>query len=142
MKKQLIRIAKPIVERIPRLAMLYRYLRDSWQINKEPQETAMGFKFVGDQSMQNGQFEPEETQIVKNILPNVDVVINVGANIGYYCCIALSQEKHVVAFEPITLNLRYLMRNIIANNWESRIEVFPIALSNSVGIVEIYGGGD
>lgn len=141
MKKQLIRLAKPIVERFPKLAMIYRYVRDSRQIYEEPQETTMGFKLVGDQSMQTGQFEPEETQIVKTLFSSVDVVINVGANIGYYCCIALSQEKYVIAFEPINLNLRYLLRNIKANNWESRIEVYPMALSNKVGVIEIYGGG-
>jgi FkbM family methyltransferase len=141
MKKQIIRFAKPIVEHFPRLAMTYRYVRDRWEINEEPRETPMGFKFVGNQSMQNGQFEPEETQIVKNITSFVDIVINVGANIGYYCCIALSLGKYVIAFEPININLRYLLRNIKANNWESRIEVYPVALSNKVGVIEIYGSG-
>lgn len=141
MKKQLIRLVKPIIERFPKLAMSYRYVRDSWQMYEEPQETLMGFKFVGSESMQSGQFEQEETQIVKRILSHVDIVINIGANIGYYCCIALSQEKYVVAFEPISLNLRYLLRNIKANNWDSRIEIYPMALSNKVGVIEIYGGG-
>lgn len=121
--------------------MIYRHVRDSWQVSEEPQETLMGFKLIGNKSMQSGQFEPEETQIVKRILPSVDIVINIGANIGYYCCIALSQEKYVVAFEPMNLNLRYLFRNIKANHWESRIEIYPMALSNKVGIIEIYGGG-
>lgn len=148
MKKQLIRllkpVIKPIIERFPKLAVIYRYMRemrDSWQIYQEPQETPMGFKLVGNEFMQEGTFEPEETQIVKKVLSHVDVVINVGANIGYYCCIALALEKYVVAFEPINLNLRYLLKNIKANKWESRIEVYPIALSNKVGIIEIYGGG-
>lgn len=141
MKKQLLRFMKPLIERFPNLAMTYRYLRDNWQIYEEPQETKMGFKLIGNKCMQSGQFEPEETQIVKQILPRVDIVINVGANIGYYCCIALSQEKYVVAFEPIDLNLRYLLRNIKANNWDSRAEVYPLALSNKVGVIEIYGAG-
>jgi FkbM family methyltransferase len=141
MKNPLIRRVKPIVERFPKLAMAYRYIRDSWPIYEEPQETKMGFKFAGNQSMQNGLFEPEETRIVKKILSSVNVVINIGANIGYYCCIALSQKKYVIAFEPINLNLQYLLRNIKANSWESRIEIYPIALSNKVGVIEIYGGG-
>lgn len=141
MKKTIIHLVKPIIERLPRLAMAYRYMRDSSKINKYPKETPMGFKFIGDKSMETGQFEPEETQLVKKILPSVDILINIGANVGYYCCIALSLKKYVVAFEPINLNLRYLLRNIKANNWESKIEVFPIALSNKVGVVDIYGGG-
>ncbi len=141
MRKQFIWFVKPIIERFPRLAMTYRYVRDSWSIGQEPQATPLGFKLVGNRAMQNGQFEPEETQIVKKIVPYVNVVINVGANIGYYCCIALSQKKYVVAFEPINLNLRYLLRNIKANNWESKIEVYPVALSDKVGVIDIYGGG-
>lgn len=141
MKKQLIKLAKPIVERFPRLAMSYRHVRDSWQIGEKPKNTPMGFKLVGNRSMQEGKFEPEETQVVKAIIPNVDVLINVGANIGYYCCIALSHKKSVVAFEPIHSNLRYLLKNVKSNNWESQIEVFPLALSNRVGVIDIYGGG-
>jgi FkbM family methyltransferase len=141
MKNHLIQFAKPLIEHFPKLAMIYRYVRDSWEVYEDPQETQMGFKLVGNHSMQSGQFEPEETQIVKQLLPCVDIVINVGANIGYYCCIALSQGKYVVAFEPINLNLRCLLRNIKENNWESRIEVYPMALSNKVGVIEIYGGG-
>ena len=141
MKKQLIQLMKPLVERFPKLAMTYRHVRDSWQIYAEPRQTPMGFRLIGNPLMQSGQYEPEETQIVKNLCSHVDVVINVGANIGYYCCVALSQEAHVIAFEPIDRNCRYLLRNIKANNWESKIEVYPIALSDKVGVIEIYGGG-
>jgi FkbM family methyltransferase len=101
----------------------------------------MGFKLAGNQSMQQGSFEIEETEVTRKILKKVDTLINVGANIGYYCCIALSLGKHVVAFEPIPSNLNYLLRNIKANNWEDEIEVFPLALSNKVGIIKMYGGG-
>jgi FkbM family methyltransferase len=140
-KKKSIRLVKSIIGRFLKLSKTNKYLKIDWQVYEEPQETQMGFKLVGNQSMQNGQFEPEETEIVKNIVPCVDVVINIGANIGYYCCIALSQGKYVVAFEPIYSNVQYLLRNIKANNWESRIEIYPLALSNTVGLIEIYGGG-
>jgi FkbM family methyltransferase len=91
--------------------------------------------------MEEGKFEPAETQIIHKLLRQVDVVINVGANIGYYCCLALSCGKHVVAFEPIDLNLRYLYKNIKANSWEDKIEVFPLVLNGKTGITAIYGGG-
>jgi len=141
MKNQLVRLAKQIVERFPKLAFTCRYVRDGWQLSGQPQDTVLGFKLMGNPVMQNGYFEPEETGLIKKIISQVDVVINVGANIGYYCCIALSQGKQVVAFEPLPLNLQYLLRNIKANKWESKIEVFPLALSNKVGLLEIYGGG-
>lgn len=136
-----IKLAKPLVERFPRVAMAYRYLRDNRQVYEEPRDTPWGFKLVGNTAMQNGRFEPEETRIVRQILPAVEVVVNIGANIGYYCCMALSHEKYVVAFEPIDSNLRYLLRNVKANGWESRIEIYPVALSDRVGVIDIYGGG-
>lgn len=141
MRKGILRFAKKIVERFPKPGMIYGYLKYRWQIYKGPQAASLGFRLIGNKSMRNGQFEPEETQIVGQILPSVEIVINVGANIGYYCCIALSQEKYVVAFEPINLNLRYLLRNIKANSWGSCIEIYPMALSDKVGIIEIYGCG-
>ncbi|HKJ30255.1 MAG TPA: hypothetical protein VKA34_00440, partial [Balneolales bacterium] len=90
MKKKIIRLSKPIIEHFSKLAMTYKYIRDQRQIYDKPRETVMGFKLVGYKLMQNGQFEPKEMGILKKILSNVDIVINVGANIGYYCCIALN----------------------------------------------------
>ena len=124
-----------------RLYQAYRYLKDKRDIFEDPAETPMGFKLSGNEAMQKGEFEPEETEIVNKIIPRVDVFINVGANIGYYCCIALGYAKPVVAFEPINHNLQYLLRNIKANHWDAGIEVFPMALSNKTGLVEIYGDG-
>lgn len=141
MNRQLLRFVKPIADHFSKLAMRRRYIRESRKVFAEPQQTPMGFKLSGNKAMQAGEFEPEETQIVKQFLGQVDVVVNVGANIGYYCCIALARGKHVIAFEPMNQNLRYLLRNIKANNWESRIEIYPLALSDRVGIIEIYGGG-
>ena len=142
MKMQLIRIVKPLVEHFPKLAMTYRRWRDNCQFfGSIPEETPVGFKFIGNKAMRQGMFEAEETEVIKKLLQKVDVLLNVGANIGYYCCIALSLEKSVVAFEPIALNLKYLLKNITVNNWRDKIEIFPLALSNKVGIIEIYGGG-
>jgi FkbM family methyltransferase len=69
------------------------------------------------------------------------LVINVGANVGYYVCQALHNNKQVIAFEPIEINLKYLLRNIKANGWQESCEIFPVVLSNKKNIIEIYGGG-
>ncbi len=131
---------KPIVERWPTLAATYRLVRDNRPIRSEPRETALGFKFTGNEGMMRGEFEPVETELVNRILPHIDVFINIGANIGYYVCMALKHDKKIVAFEPIPRNIQYLLRNIRANNPDSSVEVYPLALSDSAGIVEIYGG--
>lgn len=132
---------KPHVEKFPALATSYRKVRDGWQIGRAPQPTPNGFKLVGNLRMQAGTFEPLETKFFKELAADVDVVINAGANIGYYCCHALAMNKHVVAFEPINLNLRYLLKNLKANGWENNVEVFPLALTEKAGVTTIYGGG-
>lgn len=141
MKRQLLRIVQPVADCFSKLAIQRRFIRQSRKQFEVPQDTPMGFKLAGNKAMQAGEFEPEETRIVKQVLGHVEIVINVGANIGYYCCLALAREKYVVAFEPMVQNLHYLLRNIKANHWESKIEIFPLALSEKVGVLEIYGGG-
>lgn len=140
-KKLFLSSAKPLVERLPRIANLYRNLRDQITAMEEPEETPWGFKLAGNRAMARGGHEPEETLLIRELLANVDVLIDVGANIGYYCCHALSLGRKVVAFEPIQRNLAYLYKNIKANGWNNDVEIYPIALSNSIGITEIYGGG-
>lgn len=142
LKQHLLRTARPLVtRRLPSVAMAYRYIRDNGRIMDEPRETSMGFKMLGNKPMAEGDFEPDETAIVRVLLDSVDVVVNAGANIGYYCCLSLQQGKHVVAFEPMVSNLRYLYSNIRANHWDDMIEIFPLALSNRIGIIDIFGGG-
>jgi len=104
-------------------------------------QTLFGFLFTGNRGMAEGRFEPTETRFVNDTLPHVDWLVNIGANIGYYCCHALAAGRPVVAFEPVSHNLLALFRNLQANHWETRAEVFPIALGAEVGIAEIYGGG-
>lgn len=130
---------KKLINRFPRIAMLYRSIRDQLDFIKEPITTPWGFKLGGNSAMAQGNFEPIETEVVRNMLREVDIFVNVGANIGYYCCHALSLGKPVIAFEPIYRNVRHLLRNIRSNGW-SDAEVYPVALSNSTDIIDIYGG--
>ena len=140
--KKIIKTLKPFLERVPFLARSYRHLRNNKNYNNRSKETPWGFKFIGSNSMQSGEFEPEETEIFLSIVKDVDVLVNVGANVGYYCCLALNLNKYVYAFEPITLNVINLLNNIKINNWEDGIEIYPLALSNKKsGFIEIYGGG-
>jgi len=132
-------LIRSLIGRFPRVATLYRSVRDQMDFMEEPKTTPWGFKLAGNAAMAQGTFEPTETELVREILQDVDILVNVGANIGYYCCHALSMGKPVIAFEPIGRNVRYLCKNIKTNGW-SGAEIYPIALSNNIGVIEIYGG--
>lgn len=118
-----------------------RYYRENRRYAASPDMRPMGFRFVGSRAMESGQFEPEETAIVNRIVADCDVLINVGANVGYYCCVALAAGRQVVAYEPLPSNLRGLLTNVWANGWQDRIEVFPLALCDRPQILKIFGGG-
>lgn len=138
--RRFVQVIRSVVDRVPFVGMAYRSWRDSRSLAREPETTPLGFRFVGHHAMERGLYEPTEVEIVRKYLGTSEVLINVGANIGYYCCIAKSDNKQVIAFEPIDLNLRYLYRNLKANGWQD-VEVLPVAVSNRVGLTEIHGWG-
>lgn len=141
MVRTLVRLAKPVIEHFPKAAQTLRHLRDSRLLSSEPVKTPLGWKFVGNKTMQDGTFEPEETRLVQALLDKISLLVDVGANIGYYCCMGLQRGKRIIAFEPIWLNVQYLLRNVDVNGWRDRIEVHHLALSDRVGVTNIFGGG-
>lgn len=136
--KKLIRSV--VDKKIPRIYFLYRTIRDQIDRHQPFRKTPWDFWLAGNDIMASGNFESEETLLIRKMLCDVDVFVNVGANIGYYCCHALSLGKQVIAIEPISRNLHYLMRNIIKNGWTNQIEIFPVAASAETNIMKIYGG--
>jgi FkbM family methyltransferase len=136
-------VSNPLREFLRRtfLAKVYRNVRQVRALHLEPQMTPLGFRFGGNAAMESGTFEPEETALVRRLLQRSDVVVNVGANIGYYCCLAIRDGKDVIAFEPVELNVRQLLKNLRANGWDGRAEVYPMAMSSAVGVVDLYGSG-
>lgn len=132
---------KSRLKSLPLVADAYRSLRDWRTLRRDPVRTPLGFRFCGTMGMEDGTFEPEETRLVQRLLPAVDVFINVGANTGYYCCLAAMHGKSVVAFEPLRTNFDILVKNLRANGWEAAVELYPMALGSGSGIVPMYGAG-
>ena len=139
---KIIKFVKPLVKRFPLVANYYRYLRDAKALNEEVKyRESLSFFFNGPQSMQEGTFEPQETLIFEKVIGNFDLFVNIGANTGYYVCKALKHGVDVVAFEPNQLNVNILLRNIEANQFPSTFQLFPVALSDKLGVLPMYGGG-
>ncbi len=126
---------------MPVLAESYRLVRDLLSFRRErAAPTPYGFELAGNAKMVAGDFEPVETKLISDHLEHADVFVDVGANVGYYSCLARRKGLGVVAIEPGTSVLRFLMANLHANDMTD-VEVLPVALADKVAISVLYGGG-
>jgi FkbM family methyltransferase len=74
-------------------------------------------KFVG-QRIALGKYEPYETELILRQVKKGDVVIDVGANVGYYTVLLANKVENtgrVYAFEPDETNFAILKKNIEAD---------------------------
>ena len=71
------KLIKTIVEPFPFAAKFFRDLRDLSDRQQPPEITPWGFLLCGDSQMAGGEFEPIETQLVRDFLKDVDVFVNV-----------------------------------------------------------------
>jgi FkbM family methyltransferase len=121
-----------------------RDMYDSYLTRRvEPVITPLGFKLGGltsqhHRAMQEGSFEPDEVALLSRILPKVDAFVDVGANIGYFTCLARQSGLCAIAIEPMAVNLRALYENLKTNCWEDT-EVLPMGMSDHVGIETLFG---
>ena len=124
---------------LPTFGKMYRLARNYRRL-KEPFAThrLFGFKFLGNPGMVAGTFEPDEIEILREMLPRTDRFVDVGANIGYYTCIARHMNKPVIAFEPLEMNLMLLYANLHENGWLDT-EVWPLGLADYVGMAPLFG---
>ena len=70
--------------------------------------------FVG-QRIALGKYEEYETKLISEKVESNSVVVDVGANIGYYTMIMAKRAKKVFAIEPDEENYEILKKNIEAN---------------------------
>jgi len=103
-------------------------------------KTPFGFLMAGLTSMQDGNYQKEETLHMVQVMKTVDVFIDVGANMGYYTCLARSLGKQVLAVEPLWGNLQFIYGNLEVNGWND-VEVLPLGLSDKPGLAVLYGTG-
>ena len=119
---------KEYLKKFPWTVKLYRFkTRASWWLSDvrsallskstKLKKTPYGFKLKGTNSihhigMQEGVFEADEVGLFKDIFKSKDVFVDIGANIGFYSCLAMQAELHVIAVEPLQKNLDYLYSNL------------------------------
>lgn len=70
--------------------------------------------------LMHGIVDPGQTELFRRLIKPAMVVVDIGANIGYYTCLAarlLGGTGHVYAFEPFPRNFELLRRNIEVNQY-------------------------
>ena len=94
--------------------------RDGLIIHLNPNDDAVS------QGIFRGNYEIEEIKLFKEMLHEDSIVIDIGANIGYYSLIAskyIGKKGKVYAFEPVPENYELLVKNIKANNLKNIIPI-------------------
>jgi FkbM family methyltransferase len=84
--------------------------------------------------------EPLSTRVLRQIVTEGMVVVDIGANIGYYVLIeskGVGSSGRVIAIEPVEANYTLLQRNIRLNSCENVTPV-NVAIGDHTGIAKIY----
>jgi FkbM family methyltransferase len=82
-------------------------------------------------------YEPREVAFVKRTLQPGAVVLDVGANIGFYTVLAASlvgPGGHVYAYEPVPANADLLERSLRENSFESRVTLARAVVGDRAGL--------
>jgi FkbM family methyltransferase len=93
----------------------------------------------------DGTREVEATKIIKNLLKKGDVILEAGANVGYYVLLESKIVKNkgkIYAMEPEPKNYNYLIRNVQLNNLSNIAETFPLAVSDKNEELTLYVSKD
>jgi len=96
--------------------------------------------FVSLNLIKNGIHEKTETEFVMSKIKVGDVVIDIGANIGYYTLIfakLVGEQGKVFAFEPEPSNFYLLKKNVMTNKYNNVI-LEEKAVSNYDGQTKLF----
>jgi FkbM family methyltransferase len=89
-----------------------------------------------------GFYELGLTRYIRTAALNGGLLVDVGANLGYFCLVWLSarSDNTGVAVEASPSNLPRLRKNLAANGVADRCEVYDVAASREDGVVEFDPG--
>jgi FkbM family methyltransferase len=142
--KHAIRRAKDLVsvkKEERRRTKLYNEIKPTGKIIKEVIGSKMRLD-MNDQGIHRDLFldgirEPVATKHLTTIMTKNDVVLDIGANIGYYALLEAKLCKKVYAVEPVPSNIVVLKDNINLNNYKN-VEVFSLAFGKTRGTEKMY----
>lgn len=101
-----------------------------------------GFKFVGNKRFIKPDYENHIVNFIYTNTTKFGLIVNVGANQGFYPLLAAKLGIKALAVEPDRRNLKFLIQNIRINNFDKLVNVLPYALTPEKGVVAFYGDGE
>ncbi len=84
--------------------------------------------------MAAGLYEPETVSILQRVVRPDMHCLDIGAQTGFYTCLManlIGPGGEVNAFEPFNQSFELLETNVAENNWEDRVKIHNIAISDS-----------
>jgi len=101
---------------------------------------------IGEESIQkqislDKEREPQATKVFMEIIKQRNIVLDIGASIGYYTLIAariVGEQGKVYAIEPSPKNIEILRKNVEANSFEKIVEIHQKAISNQSGKIKLF----
>lgn len=88
----------------------------------------------------SGVWEELTTEMFRRVIKKGDIVVDLGANIGYFTLLAarlVGKEGKVYAFEPEPVNYSLLLKNIEINGYKNIVPVQK-AISSTTGTVRLF----
>jgi FkbM family methyltransferase len=83
-------------------------------------------------------YEPKVTKILLSLLNEDDIVVDTGAWIGYYTCLAARNalKGRVIAIEPHPENITRLKRNIMLNRFKN-VDIIEAGISDKESYMDL-----
>jgi FkbM family methyltransferase len=106
-------------------------------------ETIFGFSITADAGMDTSRKASGEVATFLHAIKTASIVVDVGANVGFFTLLAAKHHVPVLAVEPSAANLEVLLRNVQREspNFDVPIEVYPVALGAEPGVHTLFGAG-
>lgn len=80
-----------------------------------------------------GSYGPDEVAAFRQLIKPGDVVLDVGAHVGYFTMLAarlVGRQGRVIAFEPLPVNLAYLRQHQRVNRLDN-VDILPLAVGGT-----------
>ncbi len=87
-----------------------------------------------------GYYEKDAILTWEQMINADTIVLDIGANTGYYSIIAAKKARHIYAFEPGSINRKKLEENTGLNKLVN-ITILPYAISDQKGMAELFISG-